>query len=222
MPTMVDALTLTSMQYKNHARKPLMHEGTMPCATRCQKPAPTASRLSRQSTEISSMVSVNALTIKAKLVIKSAAKPTPVPMPSEENSINAHTSAGILRKKVAKPRTNLAHLGNGDTSSLAKSAVKNASIPAIVVEEIAMAMVTPTLSRILYILISVGNCGGKKSSERKIQNWSRLANTATGENSVKKLHTAYSAAITTKKMLYILFSAGGITDMLFFTFCPSN
>ena len=160
MPTMVDALTLTSMQYKNHARKPLMHEA------QCREPR--AAKNPRRQLPGFQAIDGNIFHCfrkrpyhKAKLVIKSAAKPTPVPMPSEENSINAQTSAGILRRKVAKPRTNLAHLGNGDTSSLAKSAVKNASIPAIVVEEIAMAMVTATLSRILYILISVGNCGGK-------------------------------------------------------------
>ena len=132
-----------------------------------------ACRLSIQSWEISSIVSANARTIKAKLVIHSATKPTPVPIPREENRINAHTSAGILRIKVATARTALAARGKGDTLSLANSETKKARIPATVVEEIAIAMVVSTLLRILVILEALeGSSGGKKSCDRKLQKFS--------------------------------------------------
>ena len=74
--------------------------------------------------------------------MKSAAKPTPVPIPREEKRINAQTSAGIFLRNVAKPLTTFASFGNGETFSLPKSAVKNAKTAAIVVEERASASVT--------------------------------------------------------------------------------
>ena len=86
--------------------------------TRWGKLAPTACRLSTQSSETSSIVSTKARTRNAKLVMHSATKPTPVPMPREENRMNAQTSAGMLRRNVAKPRTNFAAFGKGETFSL--------------------------------------------------------------------------------------------------------
>lgn len=107
------------------------------------------------------MVSTNALTIKAKLVMQRATNPTPVPIPRDENSMNAHTRAGIFLKNVAKPLTIFANLGKGDTFSLPKSDTKNASIAAMVVADIASARVTSTLESTPGILLDLGSAGGK-------------------------------------------------------------
>ena len=84
----------------------------------------------------------------AKLEIRRATKPTPIPIPSEENKINAHTNAGMFLKNVANPLTTFANFGNGDTFSLPNKATKKARIAAIVVEDIASAKVTTTLEKI--------------------------------------------------------------------------
>ena len=109
------------------------------------------------------MVSTNARTINAKLVIQSATNPTPVPIPNDENRINAQTSAGIFRRNVANPLTYFAALGNGDTFSLPNKETKNANMAAIVVEDIARANVTSTLANTPGIRLVFGSTGGRKS-----------------------------------------------------------
>ena len=42
--------------------------------------------------------------------------------------MKAHTRAGMFRRKVANPRTNLAALGKGETFSLPNRATKKARI----------------------------------------------------------------------------------------------
>ena len=104
----------------------------------------------------------------------SATKPTPVPMPKDENRMNAHTRAGIFRRKVANPRTNFASLGAGDTLSLANRDTKKARTAAAVVAEMAMATVTNTLLMILDSFAAPGSVGGKKSSLKKAQKFSEF------------------------------------------------
>ena len=93
----------------------------------------------------------------------SATNPTPVPMPKDENRMNAQTSAGMLRKKVANPRTTLANRGKGETFSLPNSETKKARMAATVVEERASASVTTTLSSTPGMRLALGRAGGRKS-----------------------------------------------------------
>ena len=122
------------------------------------------------------MVSTKALTIKAKLVMHKAIKPTPVPIPKDENRIKAHTKVGMFLKKVAKPRTNLAVLGKGEIFSLPNKAVTKARIAAIVVDAIARANVTNILSITSGKRFIFGSFGGKKSSLTNFQIESPFAN----------------------------------------------
>ena len=103
-------------------------------------------------------------------------KPTLVPMPNEEKRMNAQTSAGILRRKVAMPRIYLAKRGRGEIFSLANSDMKKASIAAIVVEDIASASVINILERISPTALVFGKAGGKKSREMKCQKASLFFN----------------------------------------------
>ena len=114
-----------------------------------------------------------------------AAKPTPVPIPREENRMKAHTKAGMLRRKVANPRTNLAARGKGETFSLPKRAVKNARIAAMVVEDMARASVTRMLENIPGIRLAFGRAGGRKSSVINSQKASPLAIRVITLNSVR-------------------------------------
>ena len=121
------------------------------------------------------MVSTKARTIKAKLVMHRATNPTPVPMPREEKRMKAHTRAGMLRRKVAKPRTALAALGKGETFSLPKRETKNARTAATVVEDMARARVTRMLEKIPGMRLALGRAGGRKSWVINSQKASPLA-----------------------------------------------
>ena len=171
------------------------------CATLTGKDAPAARRLSIQSWETSSIVSTNALTIKAKLVIHKAIRPTPVPIPNEENKINAHTKAGIFRKNVANPLTYFAALGKGEIFSLPKREMKNASTAAMEVAETASAMVTTTLDKIPGILLAFGRAGGKKSMVIKSQNASPFFTSSATLNLVYMVVSTNSTTITIPNIL---------------------
>lgn len=84
MPTMVDDRIFTSRQYRYHEMNPVMHEGKTHWKMRSQNDAPTAVRLSTTPAGISSITSMKVRVMKAKLVMTSAVKPTPVPTPREE------------------------------------------------------------------------------------------------------------------------------------------
>ena len=106
-------------------------------------------------------------------------------MPREENRIKAHTKAGILRRKVAKPRTTLAKRGKGETFSLPNRATKKARMAATVVADMARARVTSTLEKMPGIRLAGGSAGGRKSSVMNSQKASPLAASTMGLNSVR-------------------------------------
>ena len=81
-----------------------MQDGRIACATLCGNVPPTASKDSTQSCDTSSIVSTKALTINAKLVINKAAKPTPVPIPKEENKIKEFIISKIKKIKETNPK----------------------------------------------------------------------------------------------------------------------
>ena len=86
-----------------------------------------------------------------------------MPIPNDENNINAHTRAGIFLKNVANPLTTLANLGKGEICSLPKSDTIKANIPATVVDDIAIATVVITLKKTFGSFSALGIFGGKKS-----------------------------------------------------------
>ena len=99
--------------------------------------------------------------------------------------MKAHTKAGILRRKVAKPRTTLAKRGKGETFSLPNRATKKARMAATVVADMDRARVTSTLERMPGIRLVGGRAGGRKSSVMNSQKASPLATRTMGLNSVR-------------------------------------
>ena len=101
--------------------------------------------------------------------------------------MKAHTRAGIFRRNVAKPRTTFANRGKGDTFSLPNRETKKARMAATVVEDMAKASVTTTLSSTPGMRLALGRAGGRKSSVMNSQKASPLAISVMTLNSVRKL-----------------------------------
>ena len=126
-------------------------------------------------------------------------KPDAGAMPKDENRMNAQTSAGMLRKKVANPRTTLANRGKGETFSLPNSETKKARMAATVCGGEASASVTTTLSSTPGMRLALGKAGGRKSWVINSQKASPLATSTAGLNSVRMLHTTNSASAAIRK-----------------------